>query len=141
MPPNRILVVDDDPDLTLYLASFLEDHGFDAAIANSADAALAALERFAADVILVDVLMPGRSGLDLLVGLRHHPRWSATPLVVMTGMDQVLADDCDSYLGGHREVRGPDAVIGKPPDPATLLRILAKLLHEPAPPPQPATNA
>jgi CheY-like chemotaxis protein len=124
---KKVLVVDDDPDVTLYLSSFLDDHGYEVRCANSADAALAALDGLKPDVILVDVLMPGRSGLDLLLTLRRQPRWSAVMLVVMTGMDQILQDDCNSYLGPHRDVRGPDAVLGKPLDPPTLLRVLAKL--------------
>ena len=46
-------------------------------------------------------------------------------------MDQILQDDCQTYLGQHREVRGPDAVIGKPIDPATLLRVVDRLATRP----------
>ena len=123
-----VLIVDDDPDVTVYLSSLLEDHGYRVAQANSVEAALAGLsDGCHAQVVLVDVLMPGRSGLDLLVTLRRDPRWGRLPLVVMTGMDQILQDDCQTYLGQHRDVRGPDAVIGKPIDPATLLRVLARV--------------
>lgn len=123
-----ILVVDDDPDVTVYLASLLEDNGYCAAQANSAGAAIDSLsDGCRPQVVVVDVLMPGRSGLDLLVTLRRDPRWQHLALVVMTGMDQILQDDCQTYLGQHRDVRGPDAVIGKPIDPTTLLRVIGRL--------------
>ncbi len=124
MNRRRILVVDDDPDVREYFAAVLGDHGYEVTGAGTAAAAVDALERFCPDVVIVDVLLPGRSGLDLLVTLRRSPRWSATPLVVVTGVDRLLEDDCQSYLGSHPGVDGPDAVLGKPIDPATLLAVL-----------------
>jgi len=85
------------------------------------------LETYTPDVVLVDVLMPGRSGLDLLVSLRKDSRWKDLRLVVITGNDQILQDDCQSYLGSHHGVRGPDALLGKPIDRKTLLAILNRL--------------
>ena len=85
------------------------------------------MERLRPAAILVDVLMPGRSGLDLLVSLRSDPRWCDIPLVVITGSDKILEDDCQSYLGSHHGVRGPDGVLGKPVDRKTLLAVLRHL--------------
>ncbi len=124
MVARRVLVVDDDPDIRDYFAAVLDDHGYQVAAVGDTVAALGALEPFRPDVVIVDVLLPGRSGLDLLVTLRRSPRWSAMPLVVVTGVDQVLKDDCQSYLGTHAGIEGPDAVLGKPIDPATLLAVL-----------------
>jgi CheY-like chemotaxis protein len=127
MDGNKILVVDDDSDILEYLSSFLEDNGYDVSSATSASGALRALEEFTPDAILLDVLMPGRSGLDLLCTLRTDPRWCDTPLVVITGSDKILQDDCQSYLGTRHGVRGPDGVLGKPVDRATLLAVLRHL--------------
>jgi CheY-like chemotaxis protein len=63
------------------------------------------------------------------VTLRRDPKWSELPLVVVTGNDQLLEDDCQSYLGAHEGVRGPDGVLGKPVDRATLLEVLRNLLN------------
>ena len=127
MATQTILVVDDDPDIAEYFESFLGDHGYEVVSAGSASAALAALDTCTPDAILIDVLLPGRSGLNLLVTLRRDPRWGETPLVVVTGNDSILQDDCQSYLGTHEEVRGPDGVLGKPVDRKVLLAVLAKL--------------
>ncbi len=128
-PPvgRRILVVDDDPDILDYLSSLLEDHGYAVRTAASADAALAALPEFAPHAVLVDALMPGRSGLDLLVRVRRDPSWEHVPIVVVTGSDTILEDDCQSYLGSHHGVRGPDGVLGKPVDPGALLAVVRHL--------------
>ena len=127
MPGRRVLVVDDDPDILDYFASFLEDQGYVVRTAANAAAALAELERGRPDVVLIDVMMPGKSGLDLLVRLRRDRRWGDIPLVVVTGNDRILQDDCQSYLGSHQGVRGPDGVLSKPIDRNALLAVLETL--------------
>jgi CheY-like chemotaxis protein len=129
MPGDRVLVVDDDPDIVVYLTSFLEDNGFEVRSTGDAAHALALLEDYDPDVILADVLLPGRSGLDLLVTVRRDRRRRDIAVVMITGMDEILQHDCQSYLVSHDGVPGPDAVIGKPIDPPTLLAVLAELLR------------
>ena len=48
-------------------------------------------------------------------------------MIVVTGSDKILEDDCQSYLGSHQGVRGPDGVLGKPVDRQALLAILKSL--------------
>mgnify|MGYP002062776620 CR=1 FL=1 len=125
---SKILIVEDDEANVIFFAQVLEDNGYEVAAANDTVSARDAVARFSPDAILIDVLMPGRSGLDLLVSLRRDPRWTRIPLVVITGSDKILEDDCQSYLGAHEGVSGPDGVLGKPVDRATLLAILDRLL-------------
>ena len=129
MESKSILVVDDDPDIVDYFESLLEDQGYQVRTAQDASTALELLGRYRPDVILVDVLMPGRSGLDLLITLRRSEQWSAIPLVVVTGNDRLLEDDCHSYLGTHDGVRGPDGVLGKPVDREAMLSVVAALCN------------
>jgi DNA-binding response OmpR family regulator len=124
---GRVLILEDDPDITDYLSSFLEDEGFEVATAGRCSAGLELLNDFSPDVALVDAVLPGRSGLEFLVKVRSHPRWSALPLVVVTGNDQLLEDDCQSYLGAHSGVRGPDGVLGKPVDLEMLVTVIRRL--------------
>jgi DNA-binding response OmpR family regulator len=131
-PRTRVLVVEDDPDIVDYLSSFLEDEGFAVAAAGRCSTALELMADFAPEVVLIDALLPGKSGLELLVTLRKDARWSGLPLVVVTGNDRLLEDDCQSYLGAHEGVRGPDGVLGKPVDRTTLLAVIGRLLAAPA---------
>jgi two-component system alkaline phosphatase synthesis response regulator PhoP len=130
-PEARVLIVDDDPDIVDYLSFFLEDEGFEVATANRCSTAREVIEEFRPQVVLIDALLPGKSGLELLVSLRQHPRWSDLPLVVVTGNDKLLEDDCQSYLGAHEGVRGPDGVLGKPVDRKSLLAVIRKVLDRP----------
>jgi len=124
----RVLVVDDDPDILEYVSSFLEDHGYEVDVASRASSALEALDRSRPDAMLLDVLLPGRSGLKLLTTIRRDSRYAELPVVVVTGNDRLLEDDCQSYVGSHDGIRGPDGVLGKPIDRDALLKVLAHLL-------------
>ena len=127
MAPKQILVVDDEPDITTYLSSFLEDNGYTVLCAEDATVALSLLECYVPDLILVDVMMPGRSGLDFLVTVRRDPRLGNIPLLLVTGNDRVLEDACRSYLRNHEGVRGPDAFLPKPVVQKELLALAEKL--------------
>ena len=110
---KRVLVVDDDQDTLDYLSALLVDNGYEVRTAASHAAALSQLEEFQADAVLMDVMMPGKSGLDLLVKLRSSPRWRDLSVIVVTGDDRVLEDHGKSYLSAHKGLRGPDAELGK----------------------------
>ncbi len=121
---RRVLVVDDDQDTLDYLSALLVDNGYEVRTATNHSTALAQLEEFEADAVLMDVRMPGKSGLDLLVKLRSSPQWNDLSVIVVTGDDRVLEDHGRSYLAAHKGLRGPDAELGKPVDPEELLQIL-----------------
>jgi DNA-binding response OmpR family regulator len=125
---TRVLVVEDDPDIADYITSFLEDEGFLATSASRCSTAHALMNEFRPDIVLIDALLPGKSGLDFLVTLRRDARWSSLPLVIVTGNDMLLEDDCQSYLGAHQGVRGPDGVLGKPVDRSSLVAVIRKLV-------------
>ena len=128
---RRVLIVEDDPDIVEYLSSFLEDEGYEVKSASRCSTAHEVMDEFHPEAILIDALLPGKSGLELLVSLRRDPQWRDLPMVVVTGNDTLLEDDCQSYLGAHEGVRGPDGVLGKPVDQETLLEVLNTLLNEP----------
>ena len=78
---RRVLVVDDEENIRLVLRTLLKKHGYDVEVADSGEAALAALEAFDPDVILTDVRMPRMGGLDLLGALKAKQH-SATVIVM-----------------------------------------------------------
>ena len=127
---RRVLIVEDDPDIVDYLSFFLEDEGYAVKAASRCSTAREMMDDFRPEVILIDALLPGKSGLELLVSLRRDPQWSELPMVVVTGNDTLLEDDCQSYLGAHEGVRGPDGVLGKPVNRESLLAVLKTLLND-----------
>jgi two-component system response regulator AtoC len=84
---RRVLVVDDEENIRLVLRTLLKKHGYDVEVADSGEAALAALEAFDPDVILTDVRMPRMGGLDLLGALKAKQH--AATVIVMSAYGNV----------------------------------------------------
>ena len=63
---NKVLVVDDEEEICLMLRDFLADEGYDVSYANSADAAMQQLQGVRPALVLLDIKMPGKSGIELL---------------------------------------------------------------------------
>jgi DNA-binding response OmpR family regulator len=80
----RILVIDDDSKLTDLLQLVFESKGFGVTIANSGLQALASLETELPEAVLLDLMMPGMSGLEVCQHIRANPRTSSVPVVVLT---------------------------------------------------------
>ncbi|MGI8902680.1 MAG: response regulator transcription factor [Solirubrobacteraceae bacterium] len=99
---ERVLVVDDDPPLRRMLERTLAAEGFEVALAPDGGRALAAAERCAPDVIVLDVAMPGLDGLAVCRRLRE--KGLPTPILMLTARDAVpdrvagLQAGADDYL-------------------------------------------
>jgi len=81
---GRVLVVDDQPSNLRIISALLSRHGYTVHTAESGEEALEALERQSADLLLLDMMMPGMDGFQLLEEVRRHPDWSSLPVVFLT---------------------------------------------------------
>ena len=81
----RVLVVEDETKLALAIARGLQNEGFDVDIAEDGDRGLAAAIDRAYDVILLDLMLPGRDGREVCAQLRQAENW--TPVLVLTALD------------------------------------------------------
>ncbi|MFM8679641.1 MAG: response regulator [Alphaproteobacteria bacterium] len=128
----HVLVVDDDARLRELLRQFLARHGFTVTTAADAAQARARLASFAFDIAVVDVMMPGETGLDLTRHLRAATR---LPVLLLTAR----AEPADRIAGLSS---GADDYLAKPFEPdELLLRIRAILRRAPPPPAAPARIA
>ena len=117
-PPDRpcILVVDDDPDLMAFLFSVLVEEGFSIMAASHGQQALDLLERgLRPHVILIDLMLPRVSGVDVLTHIRADRELRTIPRIVMTGSSQ-------------RTGIVADAVFAKPFDHDELHRAIHRLI-------------
>ena len=119
----RVLLVDDDDDVRLVgQISLQKVGGFDTHTASSGHQALEIAHQIAPDLVLLDVMMPGIDGLEVLARLRADPKTAHLPIVFMTA--KVQAHEVANYMR-----LGAIGVIRKPFDPlkmpAELLQIVA----------------
>ena len=107
-----VLVVDDDPRLREFMRVNLTMEGYSVREAASADEALEAIEDAAPELVLLDVVMPGVDGWQMLQ--RMQERHGSIPVIMFSGK-------VDETSAGEAEERGARGFVGKPFDPQELL--------------------
>ena len=107
---TRVLVVEDEDSISEPLAYMLRKEGFEVAVAADGPAGLAAFERDGADLVLLDLMLPGLSGTEVCRELRTR---SAVPVIMLTARDSEVdkvvglelgADDYVTKPFSHREL-------------------------------------
>jgi len=115
---GRVLVVDDDPALSEMLTIVLRTEGFESRVCSTGDRALAAFREFRPDVVLLDLMLPGKDGIDVCKEIRAE---SGVPIVMLTAK----SDTVDIVLGLES---GADDYVVKPFKPKELIaRIRARV--------------
>ena len=144
---GRILIVEDSEENILFLRQILEDHGFDYVVARNGTEALAAMEEERPALVLLDIMMPRKSGAVVLRRMKTTPELQGIPVIVVTGTAQVTGVDMltgeekdkETYKDDfHREMGKelrekifslePDGFIDKPIDPMSLVRKIKELI-------------
>ncbi len=132
MTNGRILIIDDEPDILLYLTMVLEDSGYRVCTVNETENARKAVEEQAPDLIVLDIMMPIRSGLSIYTELKTSERFRNIPIILISGFSnekEFLAHDFQ-MLVNDATLPPPDGFIEKPLQVKKLIRLAQKLLHE-----------
>ena len=101
---KRILIVDDEPNIVISLEFLMKKEGFAVAVANDGDEALAKVASFNPDLLLLDVMMPKKSGFEVCEALRADSECTGLKIVMLTAkgrdteMAKGLAIGADAYV-------------------------------------------
>ena len=124
--PSKVLVVDDDPEIVTFLSTLLELEGIESSVATSAAAALEQVQQTRPDLVLLDIAMPDRDGIDLCKELKSDPRTAEVPVFVVSARPG--KDVVERTLAA-----GAEEFIRKPFENAELIsRIRVRLANAPA---------
>ena len=99
-----VLVADDDPNIVLSLEFLMKRAGYRVRVARDGEQVLAAMQAETPDLVLLDLMMPGRSGYDLCHVIRDNPAWKQVRVVMVTARGQSverakgLALGADDYI-------------------------------------------
>ena len=101
---HKILIADDEPNIVVSLEYLLQREGYEVSVAVDGEAALAAIEAGRPDLVLLDVMMPIKSGFEVCASVRANPEIAHTRILMLTakGRDTDLAKGmalgADDYL-------------------------------------------
>jgi excisionase family DNA binding protein len=116
-----VLVVDDDARLREFVRVNLEMDGYSVREAANAEEGLAALEEEPPDLILLDVMMPGMSGYEMLQAVQDRHGVGTIPVIMFSGQAGESPE--------RAAERGAQAFLGKPVDPQTLIESTKQLIR------------
>lgn len=117
---NRALVVDDDPAINSMLVDILELEGFDVTVVMDGSRAVEVLRSGPYDAVVLDIMLPGKNGIEIMRDIRDAADTRSVPVVMLTAK----ADDDTTWAGWRA---GCDFYMTKPFDPAELVSVLHRL--------------
>lgn len=122
----RILLVEDDPDIATLIQIRLQRDGYEVVhLANGREAANWARQH-RADLVILDVKLPGLDGFELLTLLRQQPAFAEVPIILLTSLSQ------EQHIVRGFELGADDYVV-KPFSPVALSARVRRLLHRQTP--------
>ena len=128
---RRILVVDDDREVVRLIRAYLEQAGFEVLAAYDGDTAVHVIRRERPDLLLLDLMLPGKDGWAITRLVRAEPSLAHIPIIMLTAR----VDDTDKIVGLEL---GADDYVTKPYNPREVVaRVRARLRQPDVAPPQP----
>ena len=120
---KKILIVDDEPSITVPLQFLMEQHRFEVLVVHNGEDALEAVDRFGPDLIILDIMLPAIDGFQVCQSLKEDPLRRGIKVVFLSAMTR----DLDIAKGN---TLGADAYITKPFANADVVQLVKDILAE-----------
>ena len=124
---KKVLIVDDEPNIVAALEFLLNRSGYEARVATDGEEALREVESFRPDLVLLDVMLPNRSGYDVCQRIRERRDWSGIKIVILSARGREAEVSKGLALGA-------DLYVTKPFSNAELVAGIGELLGGSKPP-------
>lgn len=128
---KKVLSVDDEAETREFVATVLEENGYDPLVAVNGEEALQIMQKEKPDVIIMDILMPKRSGINLYRELKKSPALRNIPVIVYSGIAKrtlLRAQTGLSEISGEK-VPDPEAYIEKPVSAVQMAGVIKRVLE------------
>lgn len=144
---KQILIVDDSEEMVVFLTKILEKRGYGYRVARNGVEALEALRTQRPDAVLLDIMMPRKSGISVLLNMKEDPELEDVPVIFVTAASEVTGvdlrtgekrlneTDMDDFMRQfgmaiqeQMQRIQPDGFVEKPLDPAVLIAKLEAVL-------------
>ena len=126
---KTILIVDDEPDVREFLSACIQDVGFQVKTAEDGVDGLEKIEKYMPDLVTVDMVMPRRSGINLIRKLKKDKNMANIPVIVITAhaQDEFGEEDISKFEGFATHLK-PRYIMEKPITPANLQKAICNIL-------------
>ncbi len=104
---NKILVVDDEPNIVLSLEFLMKQAGFQVRTASDGEVALAAIAAEQPDLMLLDVMMPRKNGYEVCQAVRANPDWKGIRIITLTAKGREVEREKGLALGADDYITKP----------------------------------
>ncbi len=104
---HRILIADDEPNIVISLEYLMKKEGFETAVATDGEAALQLAAEFRPDLILLDVMMPKKSGFEVCESLRTDPAQVGVKIIMLTAKGRETEVTKGLALGANAYITKP----------------------------------
>lgn len=128
---KKVLSVDDEAETREFVATVLEENGYDPLVAVNGEEALQIMQNEKPDLIIMDILMPKRSGINLYRELKKSPALRNIPVIVYSGIAKrtlLRAQTGLSEISGEK-VPDPEAYIEKPVSAVQMAGVIKRVLE------------
>ena len=103
----RIMVIDDEPEITEIIEAFLDNAGYTVKVENQPQNAIHLAREFNPDLILLDIMMPGTDGYQICNQIKEDQVLSETPVIFLTGKDSKDDQGKSFQVGGDMFIKKP----------------------------------
>ena len=128
--PKRVLTVDDDPDISIFVKTVLDENGYTPLVARNGETGLAIARDEGPDLIILDVLMPKQSGIRMYRELKSDESLKDIPVIILSGIAKRTFLRSQEALTefGDESIPEPDVYIEKPVEPVELAETVKGLI-------------
>lgn len=125
----KVMVVEDEPDLTFYLSNLLRGNGFLPIVVSQWQDAVATAQAIAPDLIVLDAMLPEDGGRKIYGALKTDALLRHIPVAMLSSLTGRAFRRYRLATGGMLQARlpGPEAVLGKPPEADEFINIVRRL--------------
>ena len=127
---KKVLVVDDELDMRTYITTLLETNGYKPVSAINGVEGLEIVRREKPALIILDVMMPKESGINMYRELKNDPELSNIPVIILSAISKKTFFHSQKVLDEYKEEKIPEPAtyIEKPPEPEELLEEIRNCL-------------
>ena len=105
--PKKVLIADDEENIVTALEFLLQRRGYETRVAKNGDDALCEVESFAPDLVLLDIMMPRKSGYEVCQRMRSRPEWRHIKIIMLSAKGRDVEVSKGVSLGADLYVTKP----------------------------------